>query len=64
MQLATKLWVRVPAAAKFFSISKFNQGIANGAKVGLKLGLASMLQNNTSALLKNPPVLALPVQIP
>ena len=32
MQLATRLWVRVPAAAKYCFISMFNLGIACGAK--------------------------------
>ena len=39
MQLATRLGVRVPAAAKYFFISMFDLGIANDAKVGLKLRL-------------------------
>ena len=36
MQLAIRLLVQVPAAAKYFFNSMFNLGIANGANVGLK----------------------------
>ena len=43
LQLATRLWVQVPAAAKYFFISMFNLRIANGAKVGLKLKLGTVI---------------------
>ena len=38
-QLATRLWVQVQLQPNIFFISVFNLGIANGAKVGLKLRL-------------------------
>ena len=41
MQLPTNLWDRIQLQPKNFLM--FNLGIANGAKVGLKLRLASAL---------------------
>ena len=36
MQIATRLWVRVPAAAKYFFISMFNMGIITQQELKLQ----------------------------
>ena len=39
MQLAKSLWVQIQLQSNIFLISMFNLGMANGAKIGLKLRL-------------------------
>ena len=43
--VGTSLWIQVQLQPNFFIISVFNLGIANGAKVGLKLRLAICTQD-------------------